>query len=178
MNRSRKRASPIVLAVGALILGTAPVQAADNGTVGVTITVAAPCITVAGSFDYGTQPFGTPAAPVVVGQFGPTATNCSGTTEQFLARGSDATAATDPTVVWGIVAGDWCVAPNQYRLELAEQPADNAADIILTTVDQTFDASVAAGEAPVLRAILGMPCTGSDGAGLVMSSTITLTATF
>jgi hypothetical protein len=178
MNRSRKRTSPIVLAVGALILGTAPVQAADNGTVGVTITVASPCITVQGSFDFGTQAFSQPDNTTLVTVSGTaSAMNCSGTTATFLARGSDAIAATDPSVIWSL-GDNVCLAPNTYRINFTDfDPVSTS--VILSNTDQTFLTGVADdGIARSLRGILSMPCAGSDGAGLVMSSTITLTATF
>lgn len=176
MRRHRRRASPIILALGALVLGTAPVQAADGGTVGVTITVAAPCILVAGSFDFGTNAFSQAGAPVVVGVTGATATNCSGTTQVYLAHGADATATADPTVTWSL-GNDPCTTTNQYRIDLTDaNPVTTS--VVLSNTDQSFLTGVPADQITDLRGVLIMPCTGSDGAGLVMSSTITLTATF
>jgi len=175
MNRSGRRASPIVLALGALVLGAAPVHAATDGTVGVTITVAAPCILVSGSFDFGTNPFSQPGAPTVVGVTGATATNCSGAAETYVAHGANAVATTDPGVAWSL-GSDPCTTTNQYRLDLTDaNPVTTS--VILGNTDQSFLTGVPDATLTELRGVLVMPCTGSDGAGLQMTSTVTITAT-
>ena len=169
-----------VLTAGFLLLAANPISAvaADNGTLSLTVTGAAPCIVVSNGFDFGTLPFSQPNADSASATSygpGPSARNCGAQSEVFLAHGSSAT---NGNVSWALIAptGLCSAGLNKYYFFLKDYPFTTS--LGLTTTDQTFLSGVAGGSTATLTGGIGMPCTGSDGAGLQMSSTITLTATF
>lgn len=171
-----------VLASGLLVLAAFPVaaEAADSGTIGTTVTGAAPCIEVSGSFAFGTLPFSTTGGTSGKAVAGATATNCGAQDEVFLARGSTATNGATSWSLSVIVGDPPCGSDgtlrNAYGMDISR--SDGTSALHLSDSDQTFLTAVPVSSSQEFHGSIAMPCTGSDGAGLEMTSTITLTATF
>jgi hypothetical protein len=148
--------------------------AADNGTVNVSVNATAPCVTITGQFAYGSLPFSTSGAASTSGvTIGPSITNCSGTSEQFVAKVSSLV---NGTSTWTPAApsGTPCPTLNTFKLNVS---GFGAPSTDLSGTDQAIGSLTTA--TPILWAsVFTMPCTGSSGAGVPMSGTITLTASF
>lgn len=152
-------------------VGSDPTPAPDSGVVDAEVTVptSAACIELSTTtISFGTQRFGgqdLPATPEII------VTNCSGSDESLLARGSDATGS---GATWQLVDGaGTCsagtLATDDFHLKL--QRADTAALTVLSTNNKTIR-PLAAGEDGTLDALLDMPCPGSSGAGQTMGMQI------
>ena len=163
-----KKATAAVIALLAVVLGAQPAFGDDEGTVAAQVTVAAPCIQVTpAQLDFGT--LGLSSAASTSGAARPlTATNC-GAASSLLGRGTDATSTGGAS--WTLVGSDLCSAPNRYQQRVDTGPAS----IPLVTQDTTLR-SLAAAEVANLNAIVVMPCTGSSGAGQVMTFSYVFTA--
>jgi hypothetical protein len=152
--------------------------AADNGSVSANVTVATPCIIVTPStIDFGTQGFST-ASSTASSTRSVGYTNCSSASERVFGKGTDATGT---GATWNLVTFNGCSdGANKYSLDaLAPNSAGGDGTVAyLTTVDQQLETVQGATAGSVDNISLYMPCAGSSGAGLVMSFTITFTATF
>lgn len=191
------------LAAGAQPTGA---QSASEPVVA-TVTASSACITVeASSVDFGTNPFSTDTgdstgdenavgSPDTSGTSGASyaLTNCGSGEESFLASGTDAT---DTGVTWSLddgpfselangICNDSDGGTNRYRMDVVNDAdndddlADGDSGIFLSTSSKPIpgaDAVAGSGSVNVGNRIV-MPCTGSDGANVLMSSTITYTAT-
>lgn len=156
---------------------------ADNGSVTTTIEAQeapGPCILLSTSnIDYGTAAFSTPLTPrSASGEV--TITNCGVEQEDILARGADATG---PSATWTLAnppgpSGNICALAsggiNQYAHTLDD--GNLPAVVALTNVNQTYQAGLSAGANVPTDTTFHMPCSGSDGAGELMSTSITFTA--
>lgn len=178
MRRPRRGRVMRILVAGLVLLAAVPggIDAANSGTVQATVTGAAPCVTVSGSFAFGTLPFSTSTVNGQGFASGVSAQNCGAQAETFLVRGS---AATNGTISWTLGGGGspCAIGVNRYSMTVYDTPTTSSV-VSLTTTDQTFLSAVPANASQSVGSGLTMPCTGSDGAGLEMTSTITLTATF
>jgi len=172
------------IAVGTWLLGTAaPSLAASSGTAGMSVTNASPCVTVTGSFDYGSLPFSTAQAVSQSSQTtGPTITNCSGTSELVTAHVGDLR---NGSLFWAPASsgdgayGHPCGAVNEYYVLSGEVP--DAGPGPLSTIIGAEDVSIGtlADATPAgWRTALVMPCVGSQGSGASMSGQLTVTASF
>lgn len=185
MTGRRNRSLRLALAVAAASLtavALAPLVAfgGDTGTVSAQVTVAAPCIVLGAGSDavnFGTLSFNT-AGSNIFGQ-SPTlqAQNCSGTEEDILAHGTDATnAAADTWTLYQDFANPCTVGANRYQVQYANMATNIG--YALANANQTVAADVGAGAQHNFKLTLLMPCTGSSGAGTTMSFQTVLTATF
>lgn len=176
------RVVSMVAAAGLLAGAAAPVVAADSKTVDVTVTVAAPCITVGPeSIDYGTHEFSGP------GEFDPAGTavisyqNCGGLPEVVYGRATDAIGL---AAQWnlGNFFPDCVNGPvNEFALSLVRPPGPQLGyrHFYLGEVDRATDESLPAGGLGFYPALwLYMPCAGSDGVNEQMSMQVTFTASY
>lgn len=150
----------------------------DSGTVAADVTVptSAACIELSTtSVSFGTQRFGgenLQASP------GITVTNCSGTDEALLARGTDATGT---GAAWNLVddaatCGAGTLATDAFHLKL-NRPADEVDPVTQLSTDNKQIAEMAGGDTTALEALLDMPCPGSSGAGQTMGMQIVFVVT-
>jgi len=167
----------------ALALGVSALSANQLSAEGVEETVTA---TVTGqsvsmtvsptSIDYGTVPFESSQSSLAAagGPITFTATNTGNVNEDFLVRGTDATGS---GFTWTLQNGAFaCGSPtnnNKFRHSVApvSQPA-----IFLTTADDFLATAVAPAGSQPFNSEIYMPCFGSDGAGLVATTQIVVTA--
>ena len=180
---TRLRIVSMVSAAGLLAAAAAaPAMAADSETVDVTVTVAAPCITVGPeSIDYGVHEFSGPDEFAADGEALIDYQNCGGLAEIVYARASDAIG---PAAEWNL--GSYipnCVdgSVNEFALKLVAGPGGTRDDLYfyLSNVDALTDQSLAAGAfGQFSRLWFFMPCTGSDGANEQLSMQVTFTATY
>ena len=191
-----KRLLPIgvlVTGVTAFITSALPAFGADSATVNASVSVAAPCITVApSSIAFGTVPFSTPATPSSRTVNGISFVNCGASSEFVLAHGTDAVGTSPSTATWdlaGFFACSGASGLNHYNLTLNggnSGGANPTPGFSVNTVktDQYLrlngtNTVFAAGSAEPVDAYLTMPCAGSDGAGAsAMNFNIVFTATF
>ena len=169
-----------VTAVAAVALAPLPAFGdSDTGTVNATVTVAAPCILLdITDVDFGTKSFNTASSNIFSQSTTLHATNCSGTDENILARGTDATN-TAGTATWtlnSVITNPCTIGPNTYLL--THDNLGSGIGTALTTSDQEVATGITAGEQYAYKLTLLMPCTGSDGAGETMNLQSILTATF
>jgi len=162
--------------VAAMVLGAAAVSTAmpawssASGTVNAHVTVASPCVTVSpDGLDFGvlglTQ---SNQSPTDSGQLNIVASNCGGGSENILARGTDAVSASGPAkwlLAPGHFIGATCPDPNIYKTVLNVIINNAGAQYALDSVDQTIASPVGPNQSPDIKAIVRMPCAGSDGAG-------------
>jgi len=165
-------------------LGTHLASCADNSGGVVTTTIDAveapgPCILLSTeNLDYGTLAFSTSQTPRSASS-SLDVTNCSTTeAEEFLARGSDATGASATWTLTTLVpSGNTCVGADGGQNRFVHQLSDGIAPALdLANGNQQYQASVAAGAVVTTGTTFHMPCSGSNGAGELMSTTITFTA--
>ena len=162
------------------VTGTA---GADNGSVTTTIEAQeapGPCILLdTSNIDYGVQAFSTSLTPrSATGQV--TVTNCGVEAEDIFARGADATGA---SATWTLTTPP---GPSRNTCDLgsggvneyghAVNASGNPAILDLTTTNQTYQSGLGATAGVATDTTLSMPCSGSDGAGELMSTSITFTA--
>jgi len=166
----------VALGLVGLALSALPAFSADSGTVDASVEVAAACIQLSDtSVSFGTLPLG---ADNVQGNPKITVTNCSPSSEQLLARGTDAQGTNN--ALWTLNdSGDECtgqpqLGPNEYSLIV--QPFSVAA-VRLSTANKTVQ-SLAGSEANLHTMFIDMACPGSSGAGQTMNMQIVYTATF
>lgn len=168
------------IAAGVVLLASLPglTTAASSGTVSATVTGAAPCITVSGSIAFGTLPFSqvNNLSGGFAGNQGTTVTNCGAQSEAILARLSTAT---NGNTNWTVTTGDPCAngSTNIYGMDVFDY-SNYAGKLRMSGSDQTFLSSLGGNTGLTISGEIFMPCTGSAGAGVQMTSTITLTATF
>lgn len=171
----RSRVLAILATASVALVTAAPAMAAGSGSVGVSVNGASPCITVSGQFDYGTMNFSSSGA---ISQSavttGPSVANCSGSTENYVAHISNLV---NGVTTWSPM-GSWvnpCPNLNVFNINVAGFGSGSATN--LTSTDQAIGNSSSA--TPINWAsVFVMPCAGSNGAGLPMSGSITLTASF
>lgn len=165
-----------IIATASVVLATAaPALAAGSGSVAISVTGSAPCITVAGQFAFGTVGFSAAGSGSASPGSGATVTNCSGSTESYVAHVSNLS---NGNINW-TPGGNWgnpCPTLNVFNLTvgLFGSPTGGTS---LTSTDQAVGSSSSATPAD-WSSELTMPCAGSTGAGLPMSGQITLTASF
>jgi hypothetical protein len=166
----------IALAAGWLILTAGPGWAqSPSGNVTATVQVqASACITISPtSFTYPPSGFNSGGSPAILVPTGniPVVTSCSTGTQDYLAKGGNATGA---SATWQLTALVDCTGAQAdlYR----HQVLGTGPSISLSTTDQTWEDDVPAGAMRNLAGRLTMPCTGSSGAGVTMSLPITVTA--
>ena len=161
----------------AFALSAIPALGNPGGSIAATVTVSAPCITLGtNAIDFGTHNFSTNSVDSFTNKFvNPTYTDCSPSSENVFVHGSDATGGGG--AAWTLRDGGINTCPfgtNVYTSEIE----DNLLNIIqVSTVDRTLATTTAGGSAAFIF-ILHMPCSGSSGAGQLMSFTYTLTASF
>lgn len=166
----KRRGVAVLALVGALAVSSAPAFGDSGGTVSAQVTVAAPCIQITPSqVDFGTLGFSQSNANLSAGTRPVTATNC-GTAAHLLGRGSNATS-TGTTWTLDSTGDTICPDLNRYGQRIDTGPVS----IPLTTQDRNLR-DLAAAEAASLNAIVVMPCTGSGGAGQVMTFSYVFTA--
>ena len=175
----------LVLVVAAFAASAAPALTADNGTVAVTITAAAPpapCLTVTpGTVDFGTLPFSSDNgsgrkesnSDITVTNCGTAGQNLLGSTTNAAGPGGSWTA----TSYYPSLTVEPCPAPDRFYLSIfgftvpALYMTATPAPVLASSGGPP--AVFPAGD-KVFRMGLLMPCVGSNGAG----ETKTLTATF
>ena len=140
----------------------------------VTVPTSAACIELsATSVTFGTQRFGTedvPATPSI------TVTNCSGSDETLLARGTDASG---NGASWNLVdaagtCGAGTLALHDYHLTLKRGDTD---EVTRLSTNNKAIRPLAAGADGTLDALIDMPCPGSSGAGQTMGMQIVFVVT-
>jgi hypothetical protein len=153
-----------------------PTSEPDTGVVDADVTVptSAACIELSStSVTFGTQRFGTEdvsSTPSI------TVTNCSGSDETLLARGTDA-AGTGAT--WHLVdatgsCGAGTLAIDDYHLKLSRV---DTAEVTRLSTNNKAVRPLAAGAEGTLDALIDMPCPGSSGAGQTMGMQIVFVVT-
>jgi hypothetical protein len=150
-----------------------PTSGPDNGTVNAQFSVptSAACLELSTtSVDFGSVRLGSEnvaASPDV------TVTNCSGSSESILARGSDASASgTTWTLVGGSVTCADTLGLDNYRMALES----SSATVGLSTSNATLG-SLAGGDTSTQTARMWAACPGSTGSGQLMTTQITFLAT-
>src|SRR5206468_10612221 len=105
-------------------------------------------------------------------------TNCGGGTEDILARGTDALSpsGTKWQLAPGHLFGAVCPDTNVFKTFLDVILNGAGAVYYLDSVDQVVAPRVGATQSPDVLAQLRMPCSGSDGAGQVMTFSYIFTA--
>lgn len=174
----RAALAAITATVAAGLLAPLPAFGDDTGTVAATVTVAAPCILLdIAQVDFGTRSFNTVSTNIFSQSPTLTATNCSGTDENILARGTDATSVGGATwTLYSAFTNPCNVGPDKYQLQYNN--LGTGTGYSLTTSDQEVATGVGAGVGHTYRLTLLMPCTGSGGAGETMNLQTILTAIF
>jgi spore coat protein U-like protein len=162
------------VAAAALALSALPTFGTDTGTISASVTASSPCITVqSASLDFGGLSFSTSASasPTSFKELSDSFTNCSGTDETILARGTDAHSATS-SASWQLGAPPGCDV-DRYTLQIDA----GAATVFPTNVNVNMQS---APSGSTLQDGFGiyMPCTGSSGAGEKMNFQYILTAAF
>lgn len=188
MKRLLPLAAGLGVAATVFVASALPAFGGDGGTANLRVTAAAPCLTVdAETVEFGVQPFhsGSLAAPGYSGTPTIKVTNCSALEANVYGRGTDATGA---SATWTLATSYLCSSGhlNKYALEVWDGPMRiaGAHATALTTANQALyndagqQAAWPAGYSQDQRAVIYMPCTGSDGAGEEMSMQIVYTATF
>jgi hypothetical protein len=166
----------VLLAGGVYAGSSVPVFSADNGTVNATVTVQdVACITVTSAgIDYGTKAFSTSAVPVQSSGSITSIASCSGSAQTVLIKG---TPTTGTTPAWSLVNSLACPTPNQFVHEF-DNPGTAGSYLALGTNNLTFQAGFASmATISSIPTRLTMPCTGSSGGGVQVSTQIIFTAT-
>jgi hypothetical protein len=149
-----------------------------SGTVTATVQVqAAACITInPTSFAYSPAGLSSTATMVTTTASGtkPVVTNCSTAVENFLVKGGDATG--NGGVTWELANTFDCGVPQTNKFKHEIKPATGSF-FIMTDTPNTWETSVAANGTRTVDTRLTMPCTGSNGVGITMSTPIIITAT-
>jgi hypothetical protein len=137
-----------------------------------------PCLLLSAErIDYGVLSFSTPQTlRSAAGEV--TISNCSTETEDIMAQGTDAVGS---AAVWTLTtppgSGNMCSAIGGGVDRFAHTISDGlAAPLALTTAQQTYRSSVPSGGVVVTATTFHMPCSGSDGAGELLSTRLTFTA--
>ena len=155
-----------------------PTAGPDSAVVDADVTVpsSAACIELSTTaVSFGTQRFGAEnvqADPAI------TVTNCSGTDEQLLARG---TSAAGDGATWNLVddartcdAGT--LGTDDFHLKL-RRPADEVDPVTQLSSQNKQIAELTGGADTTVEALLDMPCPGSEGAGQTMGMNIVFVVT-
>lgn len=160
-----------VFGVLTLILPVAYAFGVDIGVVDASVTANdAACITIGSpAILYGSAVFSTSVTPVnKTGSV--TVTSCSGSPQNILARGSNATQS-GGGATWTLGAVT-CPTPKDVFSHFVNEvrmttPGNTSISMSTTSLGQTVSPSTR----------LTMPCTGSVGAGILMTTTLVFTAT-
>jgi hypothetical protein len=107
-----------------------------------------------------------------------TVTTCNVEPEDVLARGADATGS---SATWTLAdppgSGNMCEGVDGGVNRYAHTLNDGVApELALSNTNQTYQSSAAADSVFVTATTFRMPCSSSDGAGELMSTSITFTA--
>ena len=167
----------LVVLTGAFVLPTLGVaQGQSQGTVTATVQVAGTCLTLStNSIDYGVQSFSTNAANTVANEASATVANCGASSLDVAVTGSDAGSPT----VWTLADTDNTTnlvcdfGPNQFGHIVSA----GGADVDLGLLPQPLASGIGAGALLPTSATLVMPCSGSDGAGETVSTSIVFVGT-
>jgi hypothetical protein len=181
----------LIAAVASVGLTARPVFSQDSGVVSATVTVTTPCLTVPShTIDYGVLPF----ANTITGdsfrwadQF--TVSSCSVSPQSLSVRGQDMTGI---DAVWSLTSGS--TSPGGGMWSTCYQNGGSVGGVTLNLYrhEVWFDSDVVrlaksdtvVGTLSAVRTsyqfspALWMPCSGSDGFGQTMSTTITFTASY
>jgi hypothetical protein len=169
-----RRVPALLAALTLLLVPAAGTNAASSGTVGVSVSVAAPCVTVSGSFDYGTRMFSTQLNPSKSPTtLGPVVTNCSGVTEGFTGQVSNLTGG---QATWTPVSAVNPCTNGLNTFDLYAYSVNGSSGFDLTANTQPSLGTLNDATPSNWSSTFTMPCTGSDGAGSKMSGTISLMA--
>jgi hypothetical protein len=165
----------LVLAGGIYAGSSVPVFSADNGTVEASVTVQdAACIVVTSSgIDYGTRAFSTAVLVQPTGSITSLA-SCSGAAQSIQIKGA---AATGPTPSWSLVSSLSCPGTTNQFVHEFDNPNTAGTWIALTTGNLNFGGIGPMVTIPDISTRLTMPCTGSAGAGMEVTTQIIFTAT-
>jgi hypothetical protein len=181
MRRALALGAGLATGLALLLLSALPAAGADSGTVTATITAAPTCILVTPeTVDLGSANF---SALLLITRAIPTQVeSCSTASQTIFARGTDATGAGG--VQWNlaqiqIYAPNHCqnVQANMFFLRSPDHPNDGIPRHDLADGQDSAVAILGPGTTMTDPTVLVMPCTGSDGAGVPMTFTITFTAT-
>lgn len=177
----------LVGAVASLGLTAAPAFGDDNTVVTATVTAATPCVTITNNtINYGTKTFASTStgdSTATGSQL--TVTNCGSASENIWARGA---AMTGTSATWTLSSADTLtscfqdgfaspVTLNRYKHRVDVGTGASTIAMYLTTSNAAAGSLTGGGGVSVIP-MLYMPCSGSDGSGQVMSTTITFTATY
>jgi hypothetical protein len=173
-------------AVTATFFTTTPAGAEDSGTVTATVTPSMPCITLSTSTaDFPSKPFSTPAQQQVSLPPNISVSNCGGSSQSLLARGTNATTGTPtPWTLNDTGSGNVCdLGPNTFRVlnglsETTSTGTTSLAAVFLSTSNKALGPPQNAGQTRSMGYNLHMPCTGSVGAGSPAQFQMVYTATF
>lgn len=186
-----KRMVAVVALLGGLAslgISAAPAFSEDSGVVNATVTVASPCLIVPSTaIDYGTKAFASTSTGESTSTAAPfNVTSCSQAQEIISVSGASMSSATS-SAVWTLssAATTTCfqdgagqpVTLNRYKHEVTS----GTTPILLTTSNASLGVVGASGSASDTLSItpkLYMPCSGSDGVGQTMSTTITFLASY
>ncbi len=156
-----------LLAACAIAASATPAFGDSAGTVLAQVTVAAPCILVTpAQFDYGTLGFSQSDSSTVFAGRVVSLTNCATALQEVLGRGTNATSTAGTT--WTLEADvPLCATPNRFQLKVAG---------VSLSAQDTSVLNLSGGQTATTNAFLTMPCTGSGGAGQVMTFSYVFTA--
>jgi hypothetical protein len=175
----KRGAIGLALAAASLALAAAPAWSADSATVSMSVTPASACIQLnsGSSLNFGTVPFSAPNQPGTQSNPGPEVQNCSTATERVFARGTNASNGAGANWSLGGVFDQTTSNVNCSAGNLNKFDVGVGASTLLSTTDQELSSlsGGATGQPPVT---LVMPCTGSSGAGTVMTWSVIFTAAF
>lgn len=184
MHDSRTRQLVRLLAAGLALAALVPAvaAAAPSGAVEGTISTpppVSPCILLdSTSTNFGTHPFQVTGSPDFrLGAPATSITNCSGGFVKLFARVSDATS-TESRDVWTPYTGaNEC--PSRGLNRFTYRVAIGQLSSVLQGTDGRVPVyeTVPSGSARSIEHAFVLPCEGSDGAGLAMTTTATFTAT-
>jgi hypothetical protein len=166
----------VLLAGGVYAGSSVPVFSEDDATVTATVSVQdVPCITVGTTLiNYGTKAFSTSQGLVSGSSTIGNVDSCSTAAQTLLIKG---TPTTGTTPAWSLVNSLACPTPNQFVHEF-DNPGTAGSYLALGTNNLTFQAGFASmATISSIPTRLTMPCTGSSGGGVQVSTQIIFTAT-
>jgi hypothetical protein len=180
--RPKRRRRLVIGAVASIASATAFALSAtpgfsSEGSVNATVTASAPCLIIQNaSIDFGTAEFSTSTAEVRLAkpQGASTIRSCSSSTQNLFARGTNATGNGALPATWTLGAPAVCSATNRY---VAGTSRTGFGTSSLSTANVPFG-TLAGDASDGLAFSMTMPCTGSSGAGQVMTFSYLYTATF
>lgn len=170
-----RRLTIVAIATAALAVSAAPAFGDSSGSVGMSIEVAAPCLTVSpATVTFPSSPFSTSTTTSASVMASPrhSVTNCSAAKESIYAKGSNAA---------GSGGASWALASSTgvdtYVVQLATSTPEGGHQKVNLTLTDQLVTQVSPALSLSVDAFLGMPTVESSGAGQTMSMSVTYTAT-